>query len=100
MADCVGCGFCCRTAICVFGQMNGTHSKGDTCQFLAKVGDQWRCRLYLEAPEPLRKDMEISMGMGAGCSSSFFNTEREAVLKKLSQSSSSSPSPEPCSSKE
>ena len=99
MSACVGCGFECRRAPCGFSnyQMREdelTWDKTKGCPYLRQVGIQWRCGMYLDAGPELRKTMEIEMGIGAGCSSSLFNTERELMIRRLRfLSNSSSPSP-------
>jgi hypothetical protein len=98
-AQCVGCGFECRRGPCGFSnykmQEDGlTWDKKVGCPYLRQVGIQWRCGMYIDAGPELKKAMEEVMGIGAGCSASLFNTEREAMIRRLqslSRSSSASP---------
>jgi hypothetical protein len=66
-----------------------TYTQSDSaCEFLVtNERGQYRCRLYLTTTPEKKKAMDADMGMGAGCCSSLFNSEREAMLKKLSESS-------------
>jgi hypothetical protein len=103
MADCVGCGYCCKKVTCYFGRTQGTKDymkEKNLCEFLLEVDGRYRCRLYQEAPAPLKEAMELGMGMGEGCSSSLCNEVREALVRRLSRSKSSSPSPEHSSTTE
>lgn len=67
-------------------------SKG--CPYLELAGIQWRCGIFLRADAAKREAMTQDMGIGMGCSSTLFNTDREEMIRRLqSRSRSSSPSP-------
>ena len=103
VAQCVGCGFECRRGPCGFGgeQMYREGKAWDKkvgCPYLRQVGIQWRCGMYIDGSPELREAMEQVMGIGAGCSASLFNSDREAMilrlrsLSALSRTSSETPS--------
>jgi hypothetical protein len=91
MADCVGCGFECRRGPCGYGS-HKMQEEGKTwdpkigCPYLRQVGIQWRCGIYLDAGPELKAEMEgvTGIGVGAGCSASLFNSDREKMILRLS----------------
>lgn len=94
---CVGCGFECRRGPCGFSnyqmQEDGlTWDRKVGCPYLRQVGIQWRCGMYIDGSPELRSAMEQVMGIGEGCSATLFNSDREAMIRRL-RSLSSSPSP-------
>lgn len=95
--ECVGCGFECRRGPCGFSahQMREDGLTWDAkkgCPYLRQVGIQWRCGLYIDGSPELRVAMEETMGIGAGCSATLFNSVREEMIRRL-RSRSSLPSP-------
>ena len=68
MANCVGCGYCCKKAVCCVGL--GAGSSRYSCDFLIfKKGRHW-CKLVL-----LKIATDKAVGVGDGCCSGM-NTER------------------------
>ena len=63
------------------------------CPYLELAGIQWRCGIFLRADAAKREAMTQGMGIGMGCSSTMFNTDREEMIRRL-RSRSSSPSPD------
>ena len=64
------------------------------CPYLVMVGIQWRCGVFLKADAEKRAAMTEDMGIGYGCGSSLFNSERDEMIRRLqslSRSSSASP---------
>lgn len=53
------------------------------CRYLVQVGIQWRCSIFLNAGPMKRAAMTEDMGIGFGCSSTLFNTEREEMIQRL-----------------
>lgn len=68
-SKCVQCGYCCTIGCCSYGIWD---AKKNQCQFLT---DNNLCAIYDKV-----KNDEFSPAMGAGCSSSLFNTRREAKV--------------------
>lgn len=68
-AKCVGCGYCCLTSICSFGEENTTNGIGG-CVFLQYNGTRYICTC-----KAAMGDME-----GTGCCSSFMNTWRNNTV--------------------
>jgi hypothetical protein len=66
-AECVGCGYCCLTAICSWGKENKVTGG---CEYL--VYDQWR---YKCECIPAMREMK-----GTGCCCSFMNTWRKHTM--------------------
>ncbi len=62
MSDCVGCGFCCKTAPCSLSMR--LYNKKE-CPMLRHDGKKYRCGIIEE------------LAIGAGCSSSLCNEDRE-----------------------
>ena len=60
------------------------------CRYLLLVGIQWRCGLFLNANAEKRAVMTANMGIGAGCSSTLFNGDREDMIRRLKSRSTSS----------
>lgn len=73
---CLGCGYCCSKAPCVLGE-------GIPCKELVHKDGRYWCGLVLNASEEERELFEIDLGIGEGCCSSLFNTEREKMLMKV-----------------
>ena len=93
---CVGSGFCCKTAPCYLGMRYATKKytiNDHECEYLTKVGDIYRCGLYLKADDEMKVKISNALAFGGGCSSTLFNPERERLIRKMSRSGSSSPSP-------
>lgn len=79
---CVRCGYCCNRMICSYGQDDGNGK----CSFLEVVDEHlliFICGKRDEIME-LEKGSRIPM-FDNYCSSSFLNTTRSAVLKKMSE---------------
>lgn len=82
-APCVGSGYCCKKAPCVFGEADETGA----CRFLVLwEGDdievpRYRCGKHDEIVK--HPDAAFSPAFGAGCSSTLFNTDRNRVLVAL-----------------
>jgi hypothetical protein len=78
MSECVQCGYCCTKAPCVYGVWWGS---GDgKCDFLTQ---DTKCAKYNEI-----REIEASSShpmFGCGCSSSMFNTVRQAKIKAMQQ---------------
>jgi hypothetical protein len=66
--NCIGCGFCCRKAPCVYG----TCDPGQDCKHLFWDGQRWRCHLI--AMSPLYAD---SLYAGDGCCCGMNTFQRE-----------------------
>jgi hypothetical protein len=64
------------------------------CEYLTKVGEIYRCGLYLKADEAMKIKIANALSFGGGCSSTLFNQDRERIIRKMSRSNSSSRSPE------
>lgn len=90
MSECVQCGYCCTVRPCVYGA--DVVPRGDgvalvatkgTCRFLTEDN---RCAKYDEIVK-LEEGSKYPM-FGSGCSSSLFNTVREAKLKAMKENES------------
>ena len=78
---CLRSGYCCKVATCIVGLYMGAERTG--CKFL--LGDkpgEYHCQLVDQHPEWM-----LPMTIGAGCSSPLGNTERNALLKKIKNTS-------------
>ena len=73
---CVRSGFCCQTATCGTGTLHGAPPKG--CTFLkgSQPGD-YECQLAIEKPDL------FEWTIGKGCSSTLFNSSREAAFRRM-----------------
>ena len=78
MADCIGCGHCCRTAPCAMIQRIHGHSL-DKCPELVYHDGRWWCRAIEKATGPLASEYRSAVAIGGGCSSSLFNSDREKI---------------------
>lgn len=75
--QCVRCGYCCKSVTCHLGWR--ATAPGQTCVFLQ--GDRpgnFSCARIEERPE-----LGGEVAIGAGCSSSLFNNDREAAMDYL-----------------
>jgi hypothetical protein len=83
MSACVGSGFCCKRAPCVYGAAG---PDGACTSLVPWLGDdlgvqRYRCGKYDEiAADP---SSVISPAFGAGCCSTLFNEPREQILVAL-----------------
>ena len=80
--QCVGCGYCCKKAMCAVGQgVSVNHSltvMDQECQFLVwhKEDDKYRCILAMDSPKYAKMILA-----GAGCCSPL-NTWRQDVRER------------------
>lgn len=72
--DCVQCGYCCTVRPCCYGTWD---AKKQRCAFLT---DDTKCEKYEEIKKH-ESGSPVAM-FGCGCSSSLFNTVREAKIKE------------------
>ena len=81
MADCVGCGYCCMKATCVVGFLRYIDEPG-ICPALiwSEESNRYFCQLALDEPERIG---EKELYIGEGCSSSFLNSWRVDVRKRI-----------------
>jgi hypothetical protein len=75
IADCIGCGYCCAKAPCSIATSLDCWSPETGCEALIWNGSRHLCHLVVEDPDVFGKLLAI----GAGCSSSLFNSYRENV---------------------
>lgn len=73
MAECIGCGYCCRKAPCYLGEIT---KNGKWCDFLHYNYKQkkWRCKLM--KAKWARKEMAV----GEGCNSPLNTLRRTGVI--------------------
>lgn len=74
MSACVGSGYCCKTAICVVGQVHYKVGPTAQCPGLLHNGERYICALAGTYREEL--------AIGEGCCSPLFNRDREAIIKR------------------
>lgn len=80
-APCVRYGHCCRVAPCLFGEWD---EEAEQCRFLEDDGEfQTRCGRYDEVMALPSSARWASPAFGAGCSSTLFNEDRDAVLRAM-----------------
>lgn len=84
---CVGSGFCCKQAPCPYGERDaGT----GWCRHLRPWAQnslpvpRYRCGRYEEIVK--QPDADLCPAFGAGCSSTLFNPDRDAILVELRRS--------------
>jgi len=72
--QCVQCGYCCTKAVCTYGYYDPDINK---CGHLT---DDNKCGIY----DQIIKDpnSKMSPAFGAGCSSTLFNTTRDAKIRR------------------
>lgn len=68
--------------MCAYGRAKHGLVPGP-CPSLVEIDKNKLCGIFLDGDEELRRNMTLNMGIGAGCSSSLFNTVREAQIKRL-----------------
>jgi len=81
IAPCVGCSFCCSQALCAIG--NAKHGVRPPCPELRHHDGRYWCGIIEDAPEHSRAQYMEVMAIGAGCSSSMFNTMRDAQIASM-----------------
>lgn len=81
-SPCIGCGYCCMKVPCPVSYLMGWDRYPDPCGGLVwdEAGRYW-CRAVLEEPERTVVRLKEQMAIGAGCSSSLFNEQREACSR-------------------
>ena len=79
IAQCIGCGYCCRKAPCAMAVRIYGRSLTGPCPELVYHDDRWWCRAIENARGPLRDHYEQDVAIGGGCSSSMFNQDREHI---------------------
>jgi len=73
--SCCGCGYCCMKARCMLSMRVFGGKSSDRCLALVFKEKRFWCQLALDNME-----MKKALYIGAGCSSTLFNTQREAFL--------------------
>lgn len=80
---CVGCGHCCCTSVCVFGQTNGGVEYDDLpCPLLRYDGKRHWCRLVEEMRD---EDITDGLAIGEGCSSGLSSWRKEPIPDRTQQ---------------
>lgn len=75
MADCIGCGYCCRKVPCAQAYHSNAVENG-RCTALMWHEGRWACGLYVTAPnEEEKARIAKELYFGAGCCSNL-NTYR------------------------
>lgn len=74
-AKCVQCGYCCTVRPCPYGEWDVEKQQ---CSYLTQ---DKKCSKYEEIIAS--SGSEFSPAFGAGCSSSLFNSVREAKIKEM-----------------
>lgn len=82
-APCVNSGFCCKQHPCPFGSIE---PNGLWCKHLQEMEHDENTKRYTCAIADWiveQPGWELAPAFGAGCSSTLFNRDREAVLREL-----------------
>lgn len=79
-ADCIGCGYCCMQATCVTG-LDAYGLARQQCPGLELKEGRFWCRLVTESSGEKNHLIRTNLCIGAGCSSSLFNNQREACQR-------------------
>ena len=82
-SPCVGCGYCCQKAPCPVAFIMGWYEPYGVCAGLVwneQAGRYW-CRAVQDEPARTRLQLEESMAIGAGCSSTLCNSQRSAAQR-------------------
>ena len=78
---CVGCGHCCQQAKCALGVLKYGGSSGP-CPGLTWIGNRYWCYPLMTADDDVRPRLSQALAIGAGCSSTLFNTKRDEAIKR------------------
>jgi len=87
VAPCVGCGYCCSKVLCMLAYQKH-FSEGVTsppCPELRHHDGRYWCGIIEDAPEGQKIQYMEALGIGAGCSSSMFNTVRDSQIAKMGE---------------
>lgn len=79
--QCVGCGYCCRTAPCGLAWLTFSPAIKTgvwKCPALRWDGKRYLCRLC-EGEDAQSKKNREALAIGAGCSSTLFNQDRQRI---------------------
>jgi ferredoxin len=80
MEACNHCGLCCRLELCPAGIATYGEEQKGPCPALTRRGNEWLCGLVLAEREGRMKPLiEISLGIGSGCSMPDAWTTQEEV---------------------
>ena len=79
---CLGCGFCCKTALCAIAQRQGATES--PCQFLENDGERYWCGLILKASPQEAIALRARLYIGAGCCSTM-NSDRASLARREGQ---------------
>lgn len=77
VSPCCGCGYCCQSATCMLGVLTFGFGHKECPALMLEDGRFW-CRIVKEATGLYRERLEEDLAIGAGCSSTLFNSQREA----------------------
>lgn len=84
-SSCVGSGMCCKRAPCQFGKVTGPDNL--TCVYLKAIDTnygqhpRYTCGIYHQIIG--QPGWELSPAFGAGCCSSLFNADRDAIIRDI-----------------
>lgn len=78
--ECVGCGYCCRSAVCIVGRTRYGNIAAP-CPLLARKDGRWRCLAVLEAKGARELHLKSVLAIGAGCCSPL-NSDRQEKIKE------------------
>ena len=79
---CVGCGYCCTESPCGFAIQAYGSAWTSPCPLLVDRDNRKWCNLVLDAKGQYREAIIADLAIGAGCSSSMFNSVRDAQIAK------------------
>lgn len=78
MSDCIGCGYCCTKAPCPTSiKLLGANII--KCSFLYWENGRHWCSLITNTEKKVSNRYRMDLAIGAGCSSSMFNTFRKEL---------------------
>ena len=81
--DCVGCGYCCSKVICLVGFQK--HGPKNPCPELREHDGRFWCGLIEDAKGIEREELMDQLAIGAGCSSTMFNTIRDSRIANMKE---------------
>jgi Fe-S-cluster containining protein len=87
---CVGCGMCCKHAPCGYGKWDYKNHRCIHLKEKEKINEfqTYECRIYefiIKQP-----GAEFSPAFNTGCSSTFLNTDRNNIIRRLKENYSMS----------
>ena len=86
-SHCVGCGYCCSKVVCILGFER--FGPNPPCPALKEHDGRFWCGIVEQATGMEKEELIDQLAIGAGCTSTMFNTVRDSQIAKMKEKNES-----------